>query len=221
MNRAKLLLFTLFIALTTSVNAQWGFGLKAGADYNSVTRSAAGRVDVTFHENIGLDYGIVARYQFNDWLALRADVEMLTRSHTMKRNIAFLEDVFTCHKNQYLTVPVMADFSFGGTKLRGHFMMGAFAGYWMSANVKGNTFDMQFETQEFDEKMEFNEFHNRIAAGIVGGPGLSLDITENISVELDALYYYDLTSYIKISDVAADPRYNNTMSLTLGLIYKM
>ncbi len=221
MNKVKLFIFVLFVVSALNANAQFGIGLKGGADFNSVTRSNAGRVDETYHGKTGLDYGLIVRYQFNDWLALRADIEMLSRSHSMKRNIPFIEGTYTDYKNQYLTLPLMADFTFGGTKLRGHFMMGGFFGYWISAHRNGNTFDIYDDILPFDEKMDFNEFHNRLAAGIVAGPGLSYDLSEHISLELDALLYYDLTSYMKINEISPEPRYHNTASLTLGVIYKL
>ena len=91
----------------------------------------------------------------------------------------------------------------------------------MLANVSGNTIDLDLKLNPFDEKMVFNEYHSRIAAGVVGGPGLSFDISKKLRMELDALIYYDLTSYMKVSKVSPEPRYNNTLSLTLGLIYKL
>ena len=221
MNRFKVFVLLFFIAMTTSVNAQLELGLKVGVDHNTVTRSMAGRVDVTYHEKTGVDYGLIARYQFNDWLALRTNVEILSRSHTMKRNLPILKDVYTDHNNRYLALPVMADFSFGGVKLRGHFMAGGFVSYWLNANIAGNTFNIYEEILPFDEKLEFNEYHNRFVAGMVTGAGVSYDLAENISLELDALYYYDLISYMKINKVSPEPRYNNTISLTLGLIYKL
>ena len=202
-------------------NAQFGIGLKGGADVNTVTRSMAGRVDVTYHEKTGFDYGLILGYQFNEWFALRADVEILSRFHSMKRNLPIIKGVYTDYKNQYLTLPLMADFSFGGEKLRGHFMMGGFVSYWITANVSGNTFNIYEEIMPFDEKVEFNEFHNRVVAGLVAGPGLSLALFENIVLELDALFYYDLISYMKINEISPEPRYNNTASLTLGVIYKL
>lgn len=211
----------LFIALVTDVNAQLGIGLKGGLDFNSVTRSNSGRIDETYHSKNGLDYGLVLSYQINEWFAMRANVEMLSRSHTMKRNLNAVKGIYTDYNNQYLTVPVMADFTFGGTKVRGHFIMGGYVSYWMSANVSGNTFDIYDDIIPFDEKMEFNEYHNRVVAGVVAGPGLSCDLSDNITLELDALLYYDLMSYMKISKVSPDPRYNNTASLTLGVIYKL
>jgi opacity protein-like surface antigen len=221
MNKTKLLILLFFIALATNVNAQFGIGLKGGLDFNSVTRSNSGRIDETYHAKNGADYGIILSYQINEWFALRANVEMLSRSHTMKRNLHAVKGLYTDYKNQYLTVPVMADFTFGGARVRGHFMMGGYVSYWMMANVSGNTFDLYNKIRPFNEKMEFNEYHNRFVAGLVAGPGLSVALTEKISLELDALLYYDLVSYMKVSKVSPDPRYNNTASLTLGVIYKL
>ena len=221
MNKAKLLILLFFIALATNVNAQFGIGLKGGLDFNSVTRSNSGRIDETYHAKNGADYGIILSYQINEWFALRANVEMLSRSHTMKRNLNAVKGLYTDYKNQYLTVPVMTDFTFGGARVRGHFMMGGYVSYWMMANVSGNTFDLYNKIRPFNEKMEFNEYHNRFVAGLVAGPGLSVALTEKISLELDALLYYDLVSYMKVSKVSPDPRYNNTASLTLGVIYKL
>ena len=221
MNKTKLLILLFFIALATNVNAQFGIGLKGGLDFNSVTRSNSGRIDETYHAKNGADYGIILSYQINEWFALRANVEMLSRSHTMKRNLNAVKGLYTDYKNQYLTVPVMADFTFGGARVRGQFMMGGYVSYWMMANVSGNTFDLYNKIRPFNEKMEFNEYHNRFVAGLVAGPGLSVALTEKISLELDALLYYDLVSYMKVSKVSPDPRYNNTASLTLGVIYKL
>ncbi len=221
MNKIKLFILLFFIALATNVNAQFGIGVKGGLDFNSVTRSNSGRIDETYHAKKGADYGLVLSYQINEWFALRANVEMLSRSHTMKRNLNVVKGIYTDYNNQYLTVPVMADFTFGGTKLRGHFMMGGYVSYWMAANVSGTTVSIYDEMIPFDEKMEFNEYHNRFVAGLVAGPGLSFGLTDNISLELDALLYYDLMSYMKVSKITPDPRYNNTVSLTLGVIYKL
>ena len=223
MNKVKLSVFVLFIVLATNVYAQLGIGVKGGLDINSVTRSNSGRIDETYHAKNGADYGLVLSCQINDFFALRANVEMMTRSHTMKRNLNAVKGIYTDYNNKYLTVPVMADFitKFGDTKIRGHFMIGAYVSYWMSANVSGKTFDVYDDIRPFDEPMEFNEYHNRLVAGVVAGPGLSCELSENISLELDALLYYDLMSYMKVSKVSADPRYNNTASLTLGVIYKL
>ena len=46
-------------------------------------------------------------------------------------------------------------------------------------------------------------------------------VTEKITLQLDALIYYDMVSYMKIGEISKDPRYNNTLSITLGATYKL
>lgn len=221
MNKVKLLFSVLFIAIAVNASAQFGIGLKAGAAFNSVTRSNGGRIDETYHAKTGYDYGLKFTYQINDWFAMRADIEMMSRSHTMKRNLNAVKDIYTDYKNGYINLPVMADFSFGGEKLRGHLLAGGYISYWMTSKVKGKTINIADEFVPFDEKNSFNEYHNRLVAGVVAGPGISYDVTEKITLQLDALIYYDMVSYMKIGEISKDPRYNNTLSITLGATYKL
>ena len=113
MNKVKLFILLLLIALATNVSAQFGIGLKGGLDFNSVTRSNSGRIDETYHAKKGLGYGLILSYQINDWFAMRADIEMLSRSHTMKRNLNYVKDIYTDYNNKYLTVPVKYDSTTG------------------------------------------------------------------------------------------------------------
>ena len=53
------------------------------------------------------------------------------------------------------------------------------------------------------------------------GAGLSYPIGDKWVVGLDAMYYYDLTSHHKGSPHLADPRYLNTLSLSLNVNYKL
>lgn len=221
MNKVKLFFSVLFIAIAVNASAQFGIGLKAGADFNSVTRSNGGRIDETYHAKAGYDLGLKFTYQLNDWFGLRADLEMMSRSYTMKRNINLIKGVYTDYNNTYLNLPVMADFTFGGEKLRGHFAVGGYIGYWMTSKVKGMSLSGDLAILPFDEKASFNEYHNRLVAGVVAGPGLSYDVTEKITLQLDALIYYDMVSYMKIGEISKDPRYNNTLSITLGATYKL
>ena len=221
MNKVKSFILVFFVALAINANAQLGIGLKGGLDFNSVTRSNAGRVDETYHSKNGLDLGLVLSYQVNDWFAMRANVEMMSRSHTMKRNLNAVKYIYTDYKNGYINLPIMADFSFGGEKLRGHLSAGGYISYWMTSKVKGRTMNIAEEFVPFDEKNSFNEYHNRLVAGVVAGPGISYDVTEKITLQLDALIYYDMVSYMKIGEISKDPRYNNTLSITLGATYKL
>ena len=204
---------------TEGVHAQWAVGIKGGVNATSVDRSNAGRIDETYSSLRGFDLGIQAHYSFNDWLALRVDVDYMTRSHRMDRNLTLVNSLFMEYSNSYLMLPVLADFSFGGSKLRGHLLCGGFAGYWLTAHRKGVTFGIT-GFLDVDEDLEFNDDTQRLTAGLAAGASLSYDINSWLGVNLDALYYYDLVSYRKGYEHLNDPRYLSTLTFDLGVYYK-
>lgn len=222
----KRIIFVLAVLLcwtATEAKAQWAIGIKGGWTCTSPDRSIAGRIDETYSRLSGFDAGFQTRCEFNDWIALRADLSYMKRSHRMDRNLNYLDPVFTEYRNDYLMLPVMADFSFGGEALRGHLLCGGFAGYWLQSRIKGTTYwmtDYYVFFDDFNQKREFNSEDQRFTAGLVGGVGLNWDITDHVGLNLDALYYYDLVSYRKSYAHLSDPRYLNTLSIDLGVYYK-
>lgn len=227
MKKKKLLItlaVILFCLTATQANAQWALGLKGGWTRTSIDRTNLGRIDESYSSLNGFDLGIQAHYSFNDWLAIRVDLDYMKRSHRMDRNLNFVSEAYTEYRNDYLMLPVMADFSFGGKLLRGHLLCGGFGGYWLKAHMKGTSFTSLVNTdnfyQDFDADHEFTADDQRLTAGLVGGVGLTADVHEHIGINIDALYYYDLVSYHKSSPHLKDPRYLNTISLCLGVYYK-
>ena len=226
MNRKILLRLSVTMALCFSVfvaDAQWSVGIKGGWDYTTITRSDADRIDESYSGVSGYDAGIQARYGFTDWFALRADLSVMRRSHRMNRHLNYLDSLYTEHHNLYLMLPVMADFSFGGKHVRGHAMLGGYVGFWLQDHINGKTYwmtDYYMYYTPFDEKRPFTQEDRRFCAGLIGGLGLSYLINEHWGLNLDALYYYDLVSHHRSSPLLRDPRYLNTLSVTLGVSYQ-
>jgi hypothetical protein len=226
MNRSiqlKLFLALLLCSAAMTAAAQWSIGIKGGWDYTSITRSNAGRIDETYSPKSGYDVGIQARYGFTNWFALRADLSVMRRSHRMDRHLDYLDSLYTEHHNLYLMLPILADFSFGGEHFRGHAMLGGYVGYWLQDHIKGKTYwmtDYYMYYTPFDEKREFTSEDRRFCAGVTGGLGLSYLIDKHWGLNLDALYYYDLVSHRRSSPHLRDPRYLNTLSVTLGVGYQ-
>ena len=217
------LVVILFCLTTTQANAQWALGLKGGWTRTSIERTNLGRIDESYSSLNGFDLGIQAHCSFTDWLAIRVDLDYLKRSHRMDRNLPIVSKAYTEYRNDYLMLPVMADFSFGGKLLRGHLLCGGYGGYWLKARVKGTSFTSTFTEhffQDFDANHEFTAEDQRLTAGLVGGIGMTADVHEHIGINIDALYYYDLVSYHKGYPHLSDPRYLNTISLCLGVYYK-
>lgn len=216
----KSLLISVAIFTSSVASAQWQVGIKAGCGITSADRSQSGRVDETYSSGTGWAAGALAQYSFTDWLAIRAEINAMDRVHRMDRNINYLDPVHTVYHNTYLLVPVLADFSFGGKKLRGHMYAGGFAGYWLSARREGTTFwmtDYHVYFSPFNEKATFSDEQQRFTAGIQAGAGLSYKFSERWGVLLDAMYCYDLVSYRKSSPHLTDSRYLGSLVFTLGV----
>ena len=204
----------LFCISGTAVAQSWSVGVKAGPSLTSISQSYSGRMDESYSALWGFDAGIQARYAFTDWFAVRADLSFMSRSYRMDRNLQYLDPVYTKYTNSFITLPVMADFSFGGKKLRGHAYCGGYGAYWISARREGKTFwmtDYYVYFEDFGERRQFNNEDQRLIAGAVGGFGLSYSC-----FSIDVLYYYDLVSHHKGYAHLSDPRYLNTLSITLG-----
>ncbi len=98
-NYLKLLIVALLFGTTMKANAQWAVGAKFGPTWTTSDRSYTGRVDETYSPLVGMDAGFLTRYQFNDWLAVRADLSIMLRSHRMDRNLNYLDPVYTEYRN--------------------------------------------------------------------------------------------------------------------------
>ena len=227
----KIITLILLCWMTVGANAQgnlhWTIGVKGGCNWTSISMSNLGRIDETYSSLINVNGGLQASYQLTDWLAVRADLSYMSRAYRMDRNLNYLDPVFTEHRNDYLMLPLMADFSFGGDQLRGHAYCGGFGGYWTRAHVQGTTYwmtDYYVYFNDFNENRTFNSEDQRLIAGAVGGFGLSYDILDAEEagpvISLDVLYYHDLVSHHKDYVHLSDPRYLNTLSITLGIAYK-
>lgn len=212
------------ILICSSARAQWSIGPRGGWSSTTISRNDGGRIDEAYSALGGFEAGLQGKYTFNSWLAVRANFSYMQRSHRMDRNLNYVDPVYTEHQNSYLMLPLVADFSFGGERLRGHLLTGAYAGYWLSERRKGTTFwmtDYYVHYEDFDETREFTDEDVRLNAGVAFGAGLSYAIGDKWEVGLDALYYYDLTSHHKGSDHLADPRYLNTLAVNLNVSYRL
>lgn len=211
-------------AQDSETSSPWAVGLRGGWTTTTLCRYNGGRMDEAYSALGGFEVGIQGRYIASPWLALRANLSLMQRSHRMDRNLNYLDPVYTEHFNSYFMLPVLADFSFGTPRLRGHLLAGAYADYWLSDHRRGTTYwmtDYYVYFEPFDETRDFTDEDNRLNAGLVLGVGLSYPIGNRWELGFDALYYYDLTSHHQGTPALADPRYLNTLSFNLNLNYNL
>lgn len=218
----RLLLIITLLLFNRLAFAQWSVGAYGGVSSTTIDRSQAGRIDETYSSLLGHNFGAKATYAVNPWFAIRAELNVMQRNHRLQRHLDYLSPVYTDHVNTYLTLPLMADFSFGAERLRGHLLLGGFAGYWLHRRVKGITYGMtDYEVffNDFDNKLDFMDTDRRFDAGLAGGITLSYCLSSHFTLSLDGLLYYDLVSHHKGYPQMQDYRYLTTSTLTLGIMY--
>lgn len=230
MNRGIIICFALISAVavraqdSVGLPSSFSVGLRGGWSSTTISRYDAGRMDEAYSAMGGYELGVQGRYAVNSWFSVVANVSFMQRSHRMDRNLNYLDPVYTEHINSYLMVPVMADFSFGGTRLRGHLLAGAYAGYWMKERRRGTTYwmtDYYVYFEDFDETRDFTDEDQRLNAGVAFGTALTYALDARWELGADVRYYYDLTSHHRDYVHLADPRYLNTLSFTVNLNYNL
>lgn len=181
--------------------------------------------DYVYEDNIGMNLGLSLLWQPKDWFGLRADIAWTQKPIYQRRvqqaNMMYLQMA----ENNYLQVPLMADFSFGGEKWRGHFNLGLYFAYWTSATVMGmlegiDDGEESFYLYDYVEPYEFDPRRdNRFDVGYATSVGLSRRVGNHLRLQAELALYYGLRSKFVESTVAPDPLYYTTKAFNLSAFW--
>lgn len=213
-------LFTILALMLPSLGfAQWRVGVNGGADYNHFIIDKHYQTDYVYDDRWGVTLGVMGQYDVNDWLGIRAELDWTQKNYRHHRQVNQLMDYK--YVNNYLQLPVMASFSFGGQQLRGFCNAGIYGGYWLTSGREGfetNTFTER--VYEFSEDISFNsERDQRLDFGFLGGLGLEYRFAKHWAAQVELRYYYSCVSQQKDYMRVKDPRYNSTLALQAGFWY--
>ena len=215
----KKTLTMLVLMLPMMVFAQWRVGINGGGDLNHFIIDKQYQTDYQFKDRWGGTMGIMGQYDIADWAGIRFELDWMQKNYRQTRETLKVYDYK--YVNNYLQLPVMGSFSFGGQKVRGFCNLGIYGGYWLNSSRKG--FDYNALTQkgyDFTEKVEFyDDRDRRWDFGFVGGAGLEYRFASHWAAQVELRYYYSTVSTTKVNDVAKDYRYNSTLALQAGLWY--
>lgn len=216
----KLFLLACLLAVVTATKAQWRAGVTVGGDWNHYSIDKHYMTDWHYEGRWGWTLGLTGQYDINNWLAVRADLNLTQKNHRQYRT-GVLANTNYDTRNNYLQLPVMASFSFGGQKLRGFLNLGVYGGYWMSSRMNGsyiNTFSATVSA--VDESVEFNSDRDqRMDFGLVGGLGIEYRFCSHWAAQVESRCYYSTTSTQKDYMQLKDPRYNTTIGLQAAIYY--
>ena len=215
----KKLITFIALVLPSLAFAQWRVGVNGGATYNHSTISKHYMTDYQWKDRWGVTLGVMGQYDINDWLGVRAELDWTQKNYRLTRQI--LSNLDYKYVNNYLQLPVMASFSFGGKQLRGFCNAGVYGGYWLTSGREGTDFNNSSEkVYEFSEDIKFNsERDQRFDFGFVGGIGLEYRFCQRWAAQVEMRYYYSTVSTQKDYMRLSDPRYNSTLGVQAGLWY--
>ena len=215
----KRLITFIALVLPSLAFAQWRVGVNGGATHNHSTISKHYMTDYQWKDRWGVTLGVMGQYDVNDWLGVRAELDWTQKNYRLTRQI--LSNLDYKYVNNYLQLPVMASFSFGGKQLRGFCNAGVYGGYWLTSGREGTDFNNSSEkVYEFSEDIKFNsERDQRFDFGFVGGIGLEYRFCQRWAAQVEMRYYYSTVSTQKDYMRLSDPRYNSTLGVQAGLWY--
>ena len=212
--------FLVLVLFPLMAQAQWRVGVSGGADYNWYSINTSYQTDYHYDGAWGWSAAMFGQYNFLEWVALRAEIEATERNYRFYRTLEYDRTDYTT-RNTYLQLPVMAQFSFGGQKVRGFVNVGVYAGYWLAGQEEGTFFD-PFSKRVFDINAPYNfqdEKDQRWDFGLAGGLGIEYRCAEHWAIHAEGRCYYSFISRVKPYMLIKDYRYNTTIGMNLGVAY--
>ena len=215
-----LILLSACCLLPSKAQAQWRIGASGGATYNWYSIDNQYQTDYRTEGAWGWSAALFTQYNFKDWVGLRAELEAMERNHRFYRTGTFSGTNYVYH-NTYVQIPVMAQFSFGGTIVRGFVNAGIYAGYWAAGLQKGRYYDpMSGIVTKFNEPYIFqSEKDQRWDFGLAGGLGLEFRVAAHWAIHVEGRCYYSFISTTKQYMRVKDYRYNTTIGIQAGFAY--
>lgn len=206
------------------VSAQWRVGASMGYAHNTLSIDEGYAYGRNYLSRGGFAASVPGQYDFCDWFGLRAELSYMEKGYEVERTGEY-SALYGKVSNRYLQLPVMADFSFGGRRLRGFLNLGGYVGCWLSSNVQGTSlryFDPEGLPIVFYRNANVAldpRRDNRFEAGLIGGIGLSYRASARVVLEAEWRIYYSLTDMQKDYMYFHTPRYNTTMAFQIGCMF--
>jgi len=238
MNKYKKLYIAIAISLlvTSGLHAQLYMGIEAGVTNNFFVTNNAAQLSTNYNSALGMEVGLPLSYQCKKWFALQADLNYTQKNYKITRT-GFYKGIYQNNTNSYIQLPILANFSFGGSRIRGFMNIGLYGAYWMSSKVKGvepnilNLIDTAVNATtvlnensgySYNEKYQFSNIKdNRFELGWLTGVGISYTLKSASRLFVEARFTSSLTDQQKQYQINQTPRYNDTYGISVGYLYKL
>ena len=200
--------------------ARWRVGMSAGMDYNVYMADKQYMTDYRIVNYFGYTVGISGRYDFYDWLALRAELNMTQKNHRLTRYERSAMNYY--YTNYYLQLPVTVNFSFGGDKVRGFANVGFYGGYWVASQLTGtdyNYFSNPATIIHLNEDGLIPKRDQRWDCGPTVGLGIEYKCHPHWALQWECHYYHSVLNSRKHYMRVRESAYNATLVLQMTAEY--
>lgn len=234
-NRCRWGVLAALVVLGLPASAQWKAGVTVGGTRNSLETTSGYFYDRTYHAAGGFTAGAVVQREFTNWLAVGGELVFLQKNYDTRRSL-FYKPLYEDVKNTFLNVPLYAQFSFGGNRLRGFLNAGAYLGAWLKSTREGtinyfydeldptgNIEDIEdfYGMYDYDEPVAFDSRRdNRFDWGLLAGVGLRYQFAKRWEALAECRYYHGLSDLQKDYMLQQVARYNNTFSFSAGVLFR-
>ncbi len=230
-NQLLLLITLLYSALAFSQVSKYEIGIEGGV--SSVSLRGNGFVADKNVADVSFATGFSLLYHFNDRFSLKTNIFYERKGNTInyfyhelpfdKMDVYIKEELEAQYRLDYLTLPVLARYSFG--KQNNFFVnAGGYIGYLLKSMVISSKFS-KGGRQETDNTGQFSRLDFGFVSGVGGQVNLKKDIIlsvelrnslglQNIGKEDDEYYQSDLI-------LKKDGLSTHTTSLLIGLSYRL
>jgi len=212
--KKRLILSIIAFLCIIPAKAQLQLGIKAGYLYDQPVVNTQYAYTRNYYPGSGALFAIPIQYDFFDWFGLVVEPQVQFRQTGYKLATWHSESQY----NLMMDFPIMANFSWGGEKIRGFVNVGGYTGVWLNSWANKCEINITSTPTELSEKRQFNNNDNRFDGGITGGIGLRWFNDKKVNMSLEYRYYYGLSSYQKThADGNTYGFYNNMQAVTLGV----
>jgi len=207
------ILILLVFGLCVQANAQFSLGIKSGLTMSWVNSGSEIPLECRIYEPVkmGLNFGLVGQYQFNEHLNIRTELLYNQRGYDRRISHRELESGEKYVSSlKYFEVPVLLSAGLGNEYFNAYVIGGPSISYWTGGNKQATMTNEGNITQSSEDYIFHNNFRrtddallymapneiNRLDVGANVGTGLLIN-TKKSSVAVEGRYYYGFNSYLK------------------------
>lgn len=220
MNHSLKIIF-LFILITTSIRAQvnkFDLGFEGGPNVSKIKGNKTS--SLKYEPIIYGSFALTFQYNLPKLFSIRAAIGYERKGHQMQMQVTdengtFIENTIFQSQFNYITLPILARFSFG-KNIKFFLNIGAYGGFlFKEVDRIGET--EHFKAIDQTNTKNFKQFDY----GLAGGFGLSVPMKSRWNVSLE------LRNNFGLENISSVPLFNNgqvitnTTNILLGFSYKL